>query len=225
MYQPPIFREDRTDVMQALMREHIFATLVSSTRGALAADHLPLMLHAEPGKLGVLRGHLAIANPLARRFRSDDDQANDEQGCDVLAIFQGPQAYVTPSWYASKAEHGKVVPTWNYAVVHAHGVLRPHREPRWLMDHLSALTQHNEGQRSEPWAVSDAPPAYLDRQFKGILGIEIEITALEGKWKVSQNKNEHDRNGVAAGLAAEGTVQAGAVSQLVLRYGTGTGDP
>ena len=195
MFQPTIFREERTAVMHALMRAHPFATLVSYATGGLTADHVPLVLHAEVGEQGALRGHVAAGNPLFRET---------EGAVDVLAIFQGPQTYVHPGWYASKAEHGKVVPTWNYAVAHARGRLRFIRDTEWVVAHLHALTAQHESHRPAPWAVSDAPADFVARQLKGLVGFEIAIEALEGTWKVSQNKHEADRAGVVAGLDAEG---------------------
>jgi len=206
MFQPPIFREERIDVMQALMKEHPFATLVSSATGRLSADHIPLVLHPELSKNGVIRGHIAIANPLYR---------DSEGAIEVLTVFQGPQAYITPSWYPSKKEYGKVVPTWNYVVVHAHGTLRFRNDPEWLMEHLAELTSRHEGQRPTPWAVTDAPREFMARQVKGIVGIEIQVQSLLGQWKVSQNKNDKDRQGVELGLMAENTGQATAVSSHV----------
>jgi len=210
MFLPPLFREDRIDVMHALMRAHPFATVVSAARGGLTADHLPLVLHPDLSANGVLRGHVAAGNPLAR---------GERRSLEVLAIFHGPQAYVTPSWYPSKAEHGKVVPTWNYAVVHAHGTLRFHDDGDWLMAHLTELTARQERDRSEPWAPQDAPAEFLSRQMKGIVGIEIAVEALTGKWKVSQNREARDRAGVEHGLLVEDPGQGAAMSELVRRYG------
>lgn len=206
MYQPPIFREERIEVMHQLMRAHPFATLVSLQDGALSADHLPLALVEETGSPGRLRGHVAKGNPLWSAGMGDNE---------ALAIFQGPQAYVTPSWYPSKSEHGKVVPTWNYAIVHARGTLSFHSDPSWLLDHLVNLTGKQESTRPSPWQVSDAPDEYIERQLKGIVGVELEVTSLEGKWKVSQNKDEQDRSGVVSGLQQEGTREAEAVANLV----------
>ncbi len=206
MFQPPIFREERTDVMQALMREHPFATVVSSATGTLTADHVPLVLHGDQGERGLLRGHVAAGNPL---FRETDE------AFEVLTIFHGPQSYVTPSWYASKREHGKVVPTWNYVVVHARGTLRFVRESDWLLAHLHDLTTQHESHRSAAWAVSDAPHDFVARQLKGVVGFEIEIADLAGTWKVSQNKNAADREGVETGLRGENGPQKASVSELV----------
>ncbi|MEM1343618.1 MAG: FMN-binding negative transcriptional regulator [Pseudomonadota bacterium] len=209
MFQPPVFRETDTDVLYALMREQAFATVISAATGALSADHVPLVLHSEIGQHGVLRGHLAAGNPLFRQT------AEREAPIDVLAVFQGPQTYVTPSWYASKREHGKVVPTWNYVVVHAHGTLRFVREAEWLLAHLHALTDQHESHRPAPWAVSDAPAEFIERQFRGLVGFEIAIARLDGTWKLSQNKNAADREGVEQGLRAEGTPEKATLSDLV----------
>jgi transcriptional regulator len=191
------------------MRAHPFATLVSIQAGALTADHLPLHLHPELSEKGTLRGHIAKGNPLWTKGAG---------GTDVLAIFQGPQVYVTPSWYPSKKEHGKVVPTWNYAVVHAHGALRFVEDGEWLHEHLNTLTRRHEGARAAPWEVSDAPASYLDHMMKGIVGIEFEIERLEGKWKMSQNRNAQDRAGVRQGLLAEQDESAAAVSEIIQRF-------
>lgn len=205
MFLPPIFREDRPAVMHGLMRAHPFATLVCSVDGTLTADHVPLALHPELSENGTLRGHLSAANPLAKAAGP----------LEALAIFQGPHAYVTPSWYPSKQEHGKVVPTWNYAVVHARGPLRFEQEPDWLMAHLADLSARQENHRADPWAITDAPPDFMARQLKGIIGVEIEIAALDGKWKVSQNRSAPDRQGVVQGLLGEDAAQAAAMSDLV----------
>lgn len=208
MFKPPLFSEDRVEVMHELMRAHPFATLVSSATGQLSADHVPLVIHPEASEHGVIRGHIAKANPLWRETQGDD-------AISVLAIFQGPQSYVTPSWYPSKAAHGKVVPTWNYVVVHARGALQFTNEPHWLMAHLTELTFRHESHRPSPWAVTDAPEDFVQRQLKGLVGFEIEIETLEGNWKVSQNKNERDRVGVERGLLTENNTQATAMAGIV----------
>ena len=206
MFQPPIFREERAGVMHALMRAHPFATIVSSVTGQLTADHVPLVLHEEVGTHGALRGHVAAANPLFRRT---------DGPIEVLAIFQGPQTYVTPSWYASKREHGKVVPTWNYVVAHARGALRFIRETDWLLQHLRDLTRQHESHRDLPWEVSDAPPEFVARQLKGLVGFEVAIHELAGTWKVSQNKSEADSEGVRSGLLEDGSAERTAISRLI----------
>jgi len=206
MYQPPIFREERIEVMHELMISHPLATLVTLQQGKLSADHLPMMLLKDIEPLGVLRGHIAKANPIWRQSQGEYE---------ALAVFQGPQAYVTPSWYPSKFDHGRVVPTWNYAIVQARGTLSFHPEPTWLLDHIVGLTKQHESQRAAPWKVSDAPAEYIDRQLKGIVGFELRLSSLDGKWKTSQNKDDRDRAGVIKGLQQEGTRDAEAIADLV----------
>ncbi len=208
MFQPPMFREERIDVMQRLMKAHSFATLVSCVEGHLSANHLPLVVHPELSDNGIIRGHVAVANPLFKAGKALEK-------IEVMAVFQGPQAYVSPAWYPSKQEHGKVVPTWNYAVVHAHGSLRFVQETEWLMAHLAELTLRNEGHRNVPWVIDDAPADFIQRQLKGLVGIEIDVSSLVGQWKFSQNKNPQDKNGVELGLLADNTEQTRAVSDLV----------
>lgn len=192
MYQVAAFREDRIEVMLQLMRSHPLATLVTAVGGGPEANHLPLLFDPEPAPQGRLLGHVARANPLWR----------EAGGAGALAIFQGPQAYVTPSWYATKQETGAVVPTWNYAVVHVRGRLVVHDDRDWVHRLVTRLTEQQEAARSSPWAVSDAPADYLERMLQAIVGIEILVESVEGKWKVSQNRSAADRAGVAAGLAA-----------------------
>jgi transcriptional regulator len=191
MYLPAHFEQTDAQALAALMREHPLAALVTVQGGGPTADHVPLEFDASSQ---TLRGHVARANPL---WRVATGQA-------VLAIFSGPQAYVTPSWYASKAATHKVVPTWNYAVVHAHGVLRAVEDAPWLHALVSRLTAHHESPRRTPWAVADAPDDYVQQMLGAIVGIEIAVTRLVGKWKISQNRSTADRQGVAAGLAADG---------------------
>ena len=208
MYQPPHFREDRIEVMHDFMRAHPFVTLVSFEGDGLSANHLPLVLHADLSERGTLRGHGAQANPFWRNFHGS---------VEVLAVFQGPHHYISPSWYPSKAEHGKVVPTWNYAVVHAHGPISVFDDGEWLLAHLQALTSQQEGGRELPWAVTDAPGDYLAAMVKGIVGFEFPITRIEGKWKFSQNRSEKDREGVVQGLECEGSPSSIQVSNLIPR--------
>ena len=188
MYLPKHFEQNDLQALQALMREHPLATLVSRGDEGLTADHVPL--EYDPAS-NTLRGHVARANPLWRHAA----------GQPVLAVFCGPQAYISPSLYPSKAEHHKVVPTWNYAVVHAHGLLQVVEQAPWLHDLVSRLTGHHEAQRTPPWAVSDAPDDFVQQMLRAIVGIEIPVGKLVGKWKISQNRAEPDRLGVAAGLA------------------------
>jgi len=200
MYQPPLFREDRTDVMHALIRAHPFGLLVSAGAGGLMANGVPFVLDTAASEKGTLRAHLARANPHWKEFTGD--------GCDCLVVFQGPQAYVTPSWYATKQETHKVVPTWNYAMVQVRGRCIAHEDAAWLRPQVEALTNGHEAKRAAPWKVSDAPENFVMQQMRMIVGIEIPIAAIEGKWKVSQNRPEPDKRGVLAGLLAEGEAHA-----------------
>ena len=203
MYLPSHFEQHDTEALHALMREHPLATLVSLQADGPTADHVPLEFDAATR---TLRGHVARANPL---WRVAGGQA-------VLAVFCGPQTYVTPSWYASKAATHKVVPTWNYTVVHAHGTLQVIEDAPWLHDLVSRLTRHHESPRAQPWAVSDAPDDYVQPMLRAIVGIQIPVDRLVGKWKVSQNRSAADRQGVAQGLALEAqNPQAAAMARLV----------
>ena len=195
MRQPEVFSETRVDVMHAMMTEHPFAAVVSHATGSLSADHVPLVVHSSVDPLGALHGHIAVSNPLFRETSGP---------IEVLCLFQGPQTYVTPAWYASKKEHGKVVPTWNYVVVHARGTLTFKRDPEWLMRHLHELTDAHEQNRPQPWAVTDAPDDYVSRMLRGLVGFEIIIDDLQGTWKMSQNKTPADRSSVERGLAEAG---------------------
>lgn len=195
MYRPPAFREDRLEVLQALIESHRLGTLVTYGPEGLNANLVPFTLDRTRGQYGVLRAHLAKAN---------EQQAALASGAEALVIFQGAESYITPSWYPSKAEHGKVVPTWNYVMVEARGVPQIIDDTVWLHTQISELTASQEAVREHPWAVADAPDAYIEAQMRGIFGIEIPITRLEGKWKTSQNRPEADRQGVAEGLTTEG---------------------
>ncbi|MBM3373693.1 MAG: FMN-binding negative transcriptional regulator [Betaproteobacteria bacterium] len=206
MYRVAAFREDRTEVMRQLMRSHPLATLVTAIGGQPEANHLPLLFDDDPAPQGRLIGHVARANPLWR---------NAGEGIDALAIFHGPQAYITPSWYATKRETGAVVPTWNYAVVHVRGRLVVHDDRDWVHQLVTRLTDAQEAPRPAPWAVGDAPPDYLERMLQAIVGIELRVESVEGKWKVSQNRPQADRAGVAAGLSAAGDDASQAMAALV----------
>ncbi len=196
MYSPAHFEETRLAALHALIAAHPLGTLVTHSDAGLAADHIPFEIGAPTAEAphGTLRAHVARANPLWR-----------QAGAAVLAVFQGPSAYVSPSLYAEKPVSGKVVPTYNYAVVHAHGVLRAIEDPAWILALLERLTAHHESARAAPWAVRDAPPAYIETMLKAIVGIEIPLDRLQGKWKLSQNRPPADQAAVAAdcaGLAA-----------------------
>jgi transcriptional regulator len=209
MYVPKHFAEPRVDVLHQLMRAHPLATLVTLTADGLDANHVPLLLLPEPGPFGSLRGHVARANPVWR------DLTRDAGGSEVLAIFHGPDAYITPSWYASKAETGKVVPTWNYAVAHAHGALRVVDDPAWIRAQMTALTAQGESAFAGPWRPDDAPADYIEKLIGAVVGIEIVIARLSGKWKVSQNQSAANREGVVRGLLASGESDALRMARLV----------
>jgi transcriptional regulator len=194
MYLPPSFREDDPETLFALIRSHPLGTLVVAGAGGLEATPLPFLVDAaagNAGESGLLRAHLTRANPILAALAG---------ATDCLVVFGGTEGYVTPSWYASKQETGRVVPTWNYAAVHVHGRPRVICDPAWLRAQLDALTASQEGRRPAPWSVGDAPADYLAAQMQAIVGVEIAITRLEGKWKMSQNRSAADRRGVIAGL-------------------------
>ena len=197
MYLPNHFEEKRPEVLHALLRAHPLGLLITQdAAGGLAANSVPFLLDADPaGGPGILRAHVARANPVWREARSD---------LEALVVFQGPQAYISPSFYASKAEHAKVVPTWNYVMVQARGRLRAIDDAAWLRAFVTRLTERFEARREPPWAIGDAPADYIETMLRGIIGIEIVLSALTGKWKVGQNRSAADRAGVARGLDAEG---------------------
>ena len=192
-------------MLQALVRKQPLATLVIAHEGALHANHVPLFLDPDRGPNGTLVGHVARANgvwPLLPQT--------------AVAVFHGPQAYVSPSWYPSKALDGKQVPTWNYAAVHAHGRLSAFDDPERLRAVLETLTEQHEAHRPAPWRISDAPPDYIDKLLRAIVGIELAVDRWEGLWKMSQNRTDTDRVGVVEGLRAEGTPAANAMVDLML---------
>jgi transcriptional regulator len=195
MYVPDMFREDRPDVLHDAVRRIGFATLI--THG-LEANHLPMLLDGN-----VLRGHVARANPVWKAGAGE-----------ALAIFLGPHAYVSPSWYPSKAETGKAVPTWNYITVHARGLINWVQEPDWLRAHVGALSDANEAGREQPWSITDAPASYVDGLVRAIVGFELTVTKFEGKWKLSQNRDDADHAGAREGLARDGH---DALAQLMKR--------
>jgi transcriptional regulator len=212
MYQPPLFREERADVLHALIRNHPLGMLISlGPDGEAEANVVPMLLDETRGDKGILKAHVARANGQWKML---------QQNGRVLVVFQGPDTYITPSWYETKRETGKVVPTWNYAMVQVRGQASVHEDREWLAVQIRQLTRSQEGARKEPWAVDDAPEAFIDSQIKGIVGIEIEITSIEGKWKVSQNRPVEDRLGVVNGLETENaTPDAPAMASLVKAYG------
>lgn len=198
MYRPLHFREDRIEVQHALVRAHPLGLLVTAGPSGLQANQVPFLVDAGASAHGTLRAHLARANPHWRELAAIEE---------CLVVFQGPQVYITPSWYPSKHETGKAVPTWNYVTVQAWGRPRVIEDTAWLRHHVEELTDTNEAGRAVPWKVDDAPADYLAAQLRAIVGIEIPIDRIEGKWKVSQNRTESDRMGVVAGLRARGSSQ------------------
>lgn len=211
MYLPHHFREDRVEVLARLIETDPLGLLIRSVEGRPFADSIPFLLDGAAAG-GRLLAHVARANPLV---------SEPGDGREVLVVFQGPQAYVSPSWYPSKAEHGRVVPTWNYVMVQVRGRSRLVDDAAFKRDVVERLTNRHEASRTEPWSVGEAPAAFVDAQLRAIVGLEIEITSIEGKWKTSGNRSQPDRAGVAAGLAAEG---ARAMADLVAPSGGGGRD-
>lgn len=206
MYVPAHFAELQTDVMHGLIQAHPLATLVTLSNEGIDANHLPLHLSPAEGPFGTLRGHIARTNPLWRGSIPDSE---------ALAVFHGPDSYISPSWYPTKSEDGKAVPTWNYVVVHALGTLRVIDDATWLRSHLESLTAHNEAAFAEPWRVSDAPRDFTEKLITALVGIEFAITRLTGKWKVSQNQPPQNRAGVVRGLRANSAICAEEMAALV----------
>jgi len=192
MYIPPSNAEHDPDVIFDFIEAHSLGALVTTGAEGMFATHLPLLVDRTRGAHGTLQGHIARANPHHRMA---------ESGSEALVIFTGPDAYITPAWYPAKAEHGKVVPTWNYVAVHAHGTLRFIEDPAFLHAHLEALTALHEAGRPQEWSMEDAPADYIAGLERAIVGVEITITRLEGKWKMSQNRSAADIDGVVRGLA------------------------
>jgi len=215
MYIPKHNEENRVDVMHELIVAHPLATLVTLGASGLFASHIPMVLEPmalenDGSKFGVLKGHISRANTQWKDFVPT---------VDALAIFAGPQHYISPNWYPGTKEHGKVVPTWNYVVVHAYGALRVIQDEAWLLKNVEKLTNIHEAQPPTPspvpWHVSDAPEDYIRSQLKGIVGLELPIRRLEGKWKVSQNRSQADREGVVKGLSRLNTPESLAMKALV----------
>jgi transcriptional regulator len=194
------------DAMHALMDAHPLGAWVLQGDTGMVANHIPFLLDRSQGPQGTLIGHVARANPAWRALAAQTPS---------LVIFQGPDSYITPNWYPGKAEHGKVVPTWDYAVVHAHGVARAVEDPAWLLYMLERLTNRHEAAQPAPWKVKDAPRAYIDKLLRAIVGIEIRIERLEGKLKASQDEAREDRLGTVAGLRRSGNSNADAMANLV----------
>lgn len=206
MYIPPQFKEDRVSVLHAAMGQAGLATLVTFGADGLEASHVPMLLDPEPAPFGTLHGHISKANGQWRQSRPD---------VQALAIFLGPDAYISPAWYETKRETGKVVPTWNYVAIHAAGPVRFFHDLDQLLALVTRLTERHERNRTEPWAVSDAPEEFIRAQLKGIVGFALPITRLEGKWKMSQNRPAADRIGAVEGLLREGGPDEAAAASIM----------
>ncbi len=207
MYRPDHFRVDDLPMMHALMRARPLVALVSGGPEGLYASHLPTVLK-DDGPYGAVEFHLARANPHWKQLAERDE---------ALMIFQGPEGYITPNWYPSKAEHAKVVPTWNYAAVHAYGRAEVMQDKDWIRSHVAELTAQQERSELQPWALTDAPETYIAAMVRGIVGFRLVISRLEGKWKMSQNREMQDRAGVVEGLAKRAQGDDPEIAKIVQR--------
>ncbi len=207
MYCQPQFKQDDPALLHGLMRSHPLAMLVVASPSGVTADLLPFVLYADEGAHGVLRAHAPRANPVCGALL---------EGAECMVVFQGPDAYVSPSWYASKEQTHKVVPTWNFTMVQARGHARLVDDAQWLRRQLDDLTDAHEARMPQPWKVGDAPADFIDSISRALIGIEIPITALEGKWKTSQNRSAADRAGVAQGLQRNGDTAMAALVAATL---------
>jgi transcriptional regulator len=216
LYLPTHFNETRIEVMRELMRAHPLSTLVTQCDSGLVANHVPVQTLDTPEPLGCIRGHVARANPLWREYRPETQ---------ALAIFQGPQVYISPAFYPSKAKSGEVVPTWDYAVVHASGTLRFIQDPDWLRGFVAGLTATHEAPRSVPWKIDDAPAPYIDKMLSLIVGFEFSIEALNGKWKVSQNRPQADRAGVIGNLRNADDADSHEIAEMLAALDPGPESP
>ena len=206
IYNPPAFRETDLAAMHAQIRHSGLATLITVGADGPIVSHLPMLLDSQPGPFGTLTGHLARANP---QWKESDFSKP------AIAMFMGPDAYVSPNWYPSKAEHGKAVPTWNYSMIYVRGMIKTFEEAEELRAHVTALTERFEQSAPNPWQVSDAPEDYLQRQFKGIVGLRLTIDTIEGKAKLSQNRSKADQDAVVAALSGSGRANDLAVSGMM----------
>jgi transcriptional regulator len=206
MYVPKHFEERDIAVLHSLIRSRPLGAWVTQADGTLVVNHIPFLVDSEKGEHGTLIGHVARANPIWKAFSREMAS---------VVIFQGPQGYISPSWYPSKHEHGKAVPTWNYAVVHAQGLPRAIENKDWLLQHVTQLSNVHESGQAVPWNVSDAPPDFIDKMLNAIVGIEIPITTLDGKWKMSQNRPFPDKLGTIAGLHGRADANSREIAALV----------
>ncbi|BAS26860.1 FMN-binding negative transcriptional regulator [Limnochorda pilosa] len=212
MYVPKRFAETRLEALQELIGSCPFGTLITMTTQGLEANHIPFVLKADPGPYGALQGHVAQANSQWKDFDPD---------VEALVVFQGPQAYISPSWYPTIQETGKVVPTWNYMVVHAYGKLRVIQDQDWLQRHVEELTDQQERRREEPWHVSDAPPEFTTKLMHAIVGVEIHVSRLVGKWKLGQNRSIEDQMGLMKGLSMEDDADALSMARYLREHERG----
>lgn len=208
MYKPKYHALTDVAAMRAHIAEYPLGAWVCMAQNQLMANHIPFVLDVQHGAHGRLLGHVSLANPVWRELAG---------GAPSVVMFMGPDAYITPSWYPGKRAHGKVVPTWNYVTVHAHGMARAMEDTEWILDVINRLTDAQESRRDRPWKVSDAPAAYIDQMLRAVVGIEITIERLEGRLKVSQDEDEQDRLGTVEGLRQTSHVPAQILSDLVLR--------
>ena len=208
MYTPKYHALTNVAAMRAHIAEYPLGAWVCMAQSQLMANHIPFVLDVQHGAHGRLLGHVSRANPVWRQLAD---------GAPSVVMFMGPHAYITPSWYPGKHQHGKVVPTWNYVTVHAHGMARPIEDTEWILDVINRLTDAQESRRDTPWRVSDAPAAYIDQMLKAVVGIDIKIERLEGRLKVSQDEDEQDRLGTVEGLRRTSHAPAQTLSDLVLR--------
>ncbi len=207
MYTPSVNAEKDVSTLREFVRENPLCALVTTTGSSgLVASHIPMLLHENGQGFGTLRGHVARANSQWQDFNTAEE---------ALAIFTGPQHYISASWYPGKAVHGKEVPTWNYVAVHAYGTMRVVEDADWLLEHLRTLTDKNEVIAEVPWQVADAPPDFIAKMSKAIVGMELVVSRMEARWKVSQNRNEVDAAGIMDGLESLGTPAGVAMKELV----------
>lgn len=208
MYTPKYHALTDMAAMRTHIAEHPLGAWVCTAQSQLMANHIPFVLDVQHGANGRLLGHVSRANPVWRGLAG---------GAPSVVMFMGPNAYITPSWYPGKHQHGKVVPTWNYVTVHAHGTARAIEDTEWILDVINRLTDAQESRRDTPWKVSDAPSAYIDQMLRAVVGIEITIERLQGRLKVSQDEDEQDRWGTVEGLRRTSLAPAHVLSDLVLR--------
>ncbi|MGB7182757.1 MAG: FMN-binding negative transcriptional regulator [Burkholderiaceae bacterium] len=206
MYSPKHFEESDPITLQELIAHHPLGTWTTWADGELMVNHIPFHIDSGRGANGTLVGHVARANPIWKKIAASSP---------AVVVFQGPQTYITPSWFPSKHLHGKAVPTWNYAVVHAHGEPIAIHDKDWLLAHVRQLSDTHEASQALPWQVSDAPVDYIDKMLDAIVGIEIPIRSLQGKWKVSQNKQAADRLGTIAGLSQRSDPVSKEMAELI----------